>query len=368
MNFPFKIRIFQPIIPEYRVALFNGLAELYGDRIEIWAAPKVGHDVSQSLTRMKFDYSHPFRRIGPFSWQCGLSLRGLAKGDVVVVCGDLHQLSSLWMAACARLRGIRVVWWGHHKTATSKPLGVRVRLMVARILSDVVLCYTRTGISYLEERGFARGKVFATGNTIDQEPIKRAIEGFDVKDRFEGRPGLLCCSVLREKVHLDLLLKAMSDERLKDVVLAVIGDGPKRRAYEDAAWKYGVADRVRWIGVTRDQMVMAPWFLSAKAFVYPGAVGLSILHAMSYGLPVIVHGNAEHQMPEFEIMEDDKTGLCFDENDERSLADTIVRLLADEHKRMEMSRYSQKVAFEQYSMDQMIANFASAIEGAAKED
>ena len=33
-----RIRIFQPIVPEYRVALFDGLDRRYGGRIDIWAA------------------------------------------------------------------------------------------------------------------------------------------------------------------------------------------------------------------------------------------------------------------------------------------------------------------------------------------
>lgn len=363
-----KIRIFQPIVPEYRVALFNGLGERYGEGIEIVAAERIGKDVSCPLSNMRYDYAHPLKRIGPFVWQSGLSLNGLAKGDVAVVCGDVHQLSSLWIAWCAKLRGIRVVWWGHHKTATSTERGVKIRLFIARRLSDVMLAYTRTGISYLECRGFKKGRVFATGNTIDQVPIKKAIAAWDGVDRFAGKKGLLCCSVLREKVKLDLVIRALADERLKDAVMAVIGEGPMKAEYERVAVECGVADRIAWLGATRDQEVMAPWFLSAKAFVYPGSVGLSILHAMSYGLPVVVHGNANHQMPEYEVMEDGKTGVCFAEDDIGDLVCKIVMLLTDEPARMKMSKYCRDVAYNRYSMKQMIDNFATAIEKAGMSE
>ena len=356
-----KIRIFQPIVPEYRVALFEGLGERYGENIEILAAENIGKDVSCPLTKMRYDYSHSFKKIGPFVWQKGLSLKGLSKGDVIVVCGDIHQLSSLWIAWRAKCRGIKVVWWGHHKTATSTERGVKIRLAIARRLSDVMLAYTRTGIAYLEARGFAKGRVFATGNTIDQEPIKKAIAAWDGVDRFKGKKGLLCCSVLREKVKLDQVIRILADARLKDVVLAVIGEGPMKAEYERIAAERGVTDRIIWLGATRDQMVMAPWFLSAKAFVYPGSVGLSILHSMSYGLPVIVHGNAEHQMPEFEVMEDGKTGLCFKENSTDDLLVQIVAIVSNETERQKMARYCQELAFNKYSMKQMIANFSEAL-------
>lgn len=359
-----KLRIFQPIVPEYRVALFDGLAEIPGLAVEVVAACSIGGDKSCELHKARFDYAHPFVRVGPLLWQSNLSLRGIGRGDVIVVCGDVHQLSSIWIAVKAKMLGIKVVWWGHHTTATSSRMSTRIRLAIAKCLSDVMLVYTRTGINYLVEHGFSRGKVFATGNTIDQEPIKNAIASYDGVDPFNGHLGLLCCSVLREKVRLDLAIRAMADPRLAQVRLAVIGDGPCKAEYMDVAKAVGVSDRVIWIGATRNQNEMAPWFLSAKAFVYPGAVGLSILHAMSYGLPVVVHGNPVHQMPEFEIMEDGRTGLCFAEGSVKDLADKIAWMLENESRRKEMSLYCHKQAFECYSMTQMVANFRNAVEAA----
>lgn len=362
----FKIRIFQPVVQEYRVALHEGLADRYGDRIEIWASPRRGVDVSIPLKKMRYDYSHKFFKFGPFIWQTGFSLKGLSKGDVIVVCGDLHQLSSLWIAFKARCKGIKVVWWGHHKTATSSSRNVRIRLAIAKWLSDVMLVYTRTGIDYLLNMGFKNGRVFATGNTIDQKPICDAIESYDGQDPFKGKIGFLCCSVLREKVKLDLAIRALSDNRLSNVVLAVIGEGPAKQGYMNLASELGVADRVIWIGATRDQQVMAPWFLNAKGFVYPGSVGLSILHAMSYGLPVIVHNNPEHQMPEYEIMEDGNTGLCFKEDSVDSLVEKMVVMKEDSNLRNRMSKIAKDYALSKYSMEAMVNNFSEALDVAMR--
>jgi glycosyltransferase involved in cell wall biosynthesis len=372
MTTDFKIRIFQPIVPEYRVALFDGLAERYGNRVEVWAAERLGQDMSCPLARMRYDYNHPMKRIGPFAWQVGLALRGLGQGDVVVVCGDVRQLSSLWIALKAKCLGIAVVWWGHHWTATSRKLAVKLRLSVAKALSSVFLVYTRTGIGYLVRHGFRRDRVFATGNTIDQEPIKAArsawsperVARFQREQGIDGKNVLLCCSALRPKVRLDLAIKALNSEALADVVLAVIGEGSEKVAYRNLSEELNVADRIRWIGATRDQMVMAPWFLSAKAFVYPGSIGLSILHSFSYGLPVVTHGNEKHQMPEFEVMEDGKTGLCFEEGNVADLERKVSQLLSDEPKRLEMSEWCQKLALEDYSMLRMVANYCDALEAA----
>lgn len=373
---PFRIRIFQPIVPEYRVALFEGIGKRYKGRAEIWASPNIGHDISYPLQELPYDYNHEFRRVGPFQWQTGFSLKGLRRGDVIVVCGDVHQLSSLWIALLARIMRIRVVWWGHHWTANTKMSRVKIRLWFAKRLSDVYLCYTRTGIDFLETHGFSRDRLFATGNTVNQVPIKAAINAWDEKALaafrkkwdLDGKVLLLICSVLRAKVRLPQLIQALSDRRLQErrVVLAIIGDGPEEVNCRKYADELGVADNIIWVGATRDQHVMAPWFMTAKAFVYPGPIGLSILHSLSYGLPVIAHGTKEHQMPEFEIMEDGKTGLMFEENSVADMTEKIVWAIDNPIAMSEMGAYSRQKAWHDYSMDAMIANYSAAIECAGQ--
>lgn len=374
MKNDFKIRIFQPIVPEYRVALFDGVGERYCDRVEIWAAEKMGDDVSYPPSKMRYDYTHSLRKLGPFVWQKGLSLKGLHAGDVIVVCGDVRQLSSLWIALKAKCSGIAVVWWGHHRTATSSDIAVKVRLAVAKKICDVFLAYTRTGIDYLMACGFEGDRVFATGNTIDQTPIRKAIAAWTSEklSRFQDEQGikdkivLLCCSVLRPKVRLDLAIRALASDALSGVWLAVIGDGSEKVRYQELAAEMGVVDRIKWIGATRDQMVMAPWFMSAKAFIYPGSIGLSILHSFSYGLPVVTHGNADHQMPEFEVMEAGGTGCCFEEGNVTDLERELCLLLSNESLRLKMSMHCQSLAYEMYSMAQMVANYCDAIDAAYK--
>jgi glycosyltransferase involved in cell wall biosynthesis len=111
---------------------------------------------------------------------------------------------------------------------------------------------------------------------------------------------------------------------------------------------------------------MAPWFLNAKGFVYPGSVGLSILHAMSYGLPVIVHDNSEHQMPEYEIMEDGNTGLCFKEDSVDSLVEKMVVMKEDSNLRNRMSKIAKDYALSKYSMEAMVNNFSEALDVAMR--
>lgn len=368
-----KIRIFQPIVPEYRVALFEGVGKRYGADVEIWASEGAGQDKSYALKEMRYDYGHPFRNFGPIRWQKGLSLKGLKKGDVIVICGDVHQLSSLWIAALAKLRGVGVVWWGHHVSVGSKELGIRIRLFLTRLLSDVVLCYTKQGIEWFKTRGW-KSPVFATGNTVDMEAVKTAIAAwtpeklaaFQREQGLEKQEAIVFCSVLRWKTRLDQLLKAMASDALKKrgTRLIVIGDGEGRATWEQQAKDLGISDRIIWVGALREQMKIAPWFLSAKAYVYPGPIGLSIIHAFSYGLPVVCHDTAAHHGPEFEAMTYGTTGYVFKENDVDDLARQIVRLLENESERRAMSKCVQSLAYSKYGIESMVNNYCEALEAA----
>lgn len=372
----FRIRIIQRWIPEYRVAVFNGVGIKFLGEVELWAAAQ-DKGVSYIVENVKMDYSHTVKRWGPVQWQHGLiTLKGLKKGDVIVVGGDLHNISAMMLSALARMNGLGVVWWGHHKTANAKRWKVLIRLWIAKLLSDVYLCYTKAGARFLETHGFVKGRVYATGNTIDQTAIVDAVGKFDKSSlddfrhthNLEGKKLILICGEVHAKMRLHQLIEAMATPQLRSepVVLAVIGDGSECERCRALSKRLCVDDRIRWIGATRDQMVMAPWFILANVFVYPGAIGLSIMHAFSYGVPVVTHGCREHQMPEFEALREGVTGLTFREDDVNDLADKVLSMIVNPKRTKEMGDKARKLAFSEYSMRQMVENYCAAIIAAHK--
>lgn len=372
----FKIRIFQRVVPEYRVALFDGLAERYPNSVEVVASEGYGgEDKSWPLRSAKFDYNHRMLVLGPIRWQTGLSTRGLKRGDVVVVSSDIHYVSSLWLALRAKLRGISVVWWGHHISTTSKPLGVKIRFALMYLLRvDAVLLYTKQGIAWMHEHGYDHPNIFATGNTVDQTLIEREMKYYDTarlqewqdKNHVSGKNMILFCSVIKDKTRLEQLIEALTSKEwsLNNVMLAIIGDGPSREKYSELAKSKGVSDRIIWVGATRDQHMMAPWFLSSKLFVYPGAVGLSVLHAMSYGLPVVLNDNPKHNGPEYEAFKPGENGFAFQENNVSDLIHVVATALnkVDDLKRM--GECAKSMVKSEYSMTSMINNYCEAIEAA----
>lgn len=376
MGLDFKVRIIQPGIAHYRVELYEGLLRVFGRRMELWAGPRVAAGNSSIVRNMRYDYSHDFVHFGPVFWQKGVNCKGLSKGDVLVVCGDVHHISTLLIAAIARFKGIGVVWWAHHRSATSRKVLILLRVFLVRCLADIILVYTRSGIDWYKERGIKGDQIFATSNTLSVKEVDEAVEKTNNnsiaeqirKFNLAGKKLILFCSSLRPKTNLELLIDALPRicSQVCNAHLVVIGDGPRAQAIRTQIAASGMENHVLMLGKMIKQEELAPWFMSADVFVYPGAVGLSMLHAFAYGLPVVVHNNPMHQMPEYEAFKDGINGLSFNEGDVDDLAQKTISLLRDDHMRAMMSKSARDTIRREYSMEKMISSFSNAIHAAHK--
>jgi len=369
------VDIIQPIIPAYRVPLFERLSRLPDIDLTVQASAAMPNGQA-SIRRMSFDNSTEslMKRVlwTRLLWQQGLTQKKVSKpGDVLVLCGDLHYLSNLLMAWRARRAGAGIIWWGHSWSTTTTLLSASIRHRVMRVLPDVVLVYSDVERTRILREGFAPERLFATNNAIDIEPIQQATARLDCGARARilaaaGLTGcrlLLFCSVLNSKTNLDMAIRMLTLGGFSSPEwrLVVVGDGPMRGAYEQLARARGVAERVHWLGAMTDQEKLAPWFLSAEALIYPGNIGLSLLHAFAYGLPVVTHHRAKHHGPEFAAMQDGKTGYLFREGDVLDLARASMRLVMNGPARVRLGQAAHERVLREWSMNQMVERFAQAI-------
>lgn len=65
--------------------------------------------------------------------------------------------------------------------------------------------------------------------------------------------------------------------------------------------------------------------MASSVTVAPGKVGLTAMHSMVYGVPVVTHGDASDQMPEWEAIIPGKTGSLFQSGNVQSLSDAILK-------------------------------------------
>ena len=80
-----------------------------------------------------------------------------------------------------------------------------------------------------------------------------------------------------------------------------------------------------WLhGPCYDEGTNARLLYNAAVCASPGNVGLTAIHALTYGTPVVTHNNFATQMPEAEAITDGITGSLFTEDDAHDLARKIA--------------------------------------------
>lgn len=371
------VTIVQPIVPAYRVPLFSRLARR--ETLDVWvhasARNNRGGAASVPPSGFQGQINHRSRRIPALGlvWQQGVQMDNVrGPGDVLVVCGDLRYMSNYRLITIARRRGAGVIWWGHAWSPTSRIWSSRVRYALMRRLADVVLVYSDRERDRLLTLGFRPDRLFATNNTLDLQPISEATAGLTEAARLRalaeqglaGRRLMLFSSVLTPKTRLDLAIHMLASEAFRgpEWTLVVIGDGVMRGTYERLAQQLAVTGRVKFLGAITDQARLAPWFRSAEALVYPGDIGLSLLHAFAFALPVVTHDNPRHHGPEFGAMSDGVTGALFREGDLADLVRVTQRLVSDPAARGRMGAAASARVFKEWSMDEMERRFAAAIQ------
>jgi glycosyltransferase involved in cell wall biosynthesis len=357
------ILIVQPALPRYRLPLFTKLSESPGLVVTlIYSVPEALGVLNVNADLVKNDWLAVGKIkwvFGLFGWQPKVSSIDLRPYDAIVVCGEPRVLSNLIIMLRARISRTPVIWWGHYWTASSKPFRARIRMILARYASSI-LFYTDLEVEeYLRIHPNAK-LVEGLNNGVSNTEIKE----FRVSYRaHERQHRLLFIGRITKKAELDLLIRSLSMSGMEVIKLDIIGDGERTyvQSLKNLSEDLGVNNRINWLGSLVDEVQIAAHANRARLFVYPGSVGLSLIHAYSYGIPSVVHANRWKQMPEIAAFYESKAGVVFEAGSVQSLATSIVDLIEDESELDEKSRRAVKMTDTKFNTIDMSKRFHSHI-------
>jgi glycosyltransferase involved in cell wall biosynthesis len=106
--------------------------------------------------------------------------------------------------------------------------------------------------------------------------------------------------------------------------------------------------------------------LASVLRLHRGAIGLSLLQAFGYGLPVVTHDRILEHNPEIAALEDGGSGLLFPRGDAPALARRLAQLCADEPLRLRLSARALETVTRTYTLENMVARFVDAMHGTAR--
>lgn len=373
---PIRVVVQQPCLPKYRLPVFQELAGRPGIRLTLLYGDHPLGPASVEPQGLDAQFV-PIRRVGAAGqwllWHSAQwSPARRPRADVLILSWDLHYASLVPSLLRARRNGVATILWGHgfskHEAAVRKTL----RDGVAR-LATALLFYDRTTAAGFRAGGWDPQRVFVAANALDDRPIRAARTRWtDTPDRlheFKTRHGLLpgpvilFVSRLLPENRVDLLLQAAPAlaARHPGMRVVLIGQGPEESRLRAMAADLGIADRVRFEGAIYDEDQLAPWFLSATLFCYPANIGLSLVHAFAYGLPVVTSARREAQNPEIDALKPGENGLVYDDGDIASLQAALDNLCTDTGLRARLARGASETVERSFNLRTMVDGMEAAV-------
>lgn len=297
-----------------------------------------GNRVSTEIKKMDYDlFQSPpkelryIRIISHFNWLVGSLRLCFQSYHSYILTGEPYCLSSWVVMLINRILGRKSLVWTHGWYGDE----TRMKKIIKRAyfgLATQVLLYGNYARNLMIKEKFNPAKLHVIYNSLTytrQRLIRHKLELNTVYfDHFGNtQPTLVFVGRLEPQKKLHQLLKAFDKITEVRPNLCIIGDGRSREFLEDMVAKLGLSAQVWFYGACYNEAVLAKLIYNSQLCISPGEVGLTAIHALTYGTPVITHGEFQQQGPEFEAIEHNKTGMFFKKDSIQDLATTIQEWL-----------------------------------------
>lgn len=377
-----KVAVQQASLASYRVPVFRELARFSTIDLTVFSGGLKAFDnqTSHEFLIQEIPVKR-FRFVGvPVFWHAAQwKAANKMHFDVCVLVWNVQYLNLIPSMLRARFGGVRTVLWGHGFSKRESWLRRFSRDLFARF-ADAILFYDQSTAKSFESRNaWARGRCYVAANTIETTKIDECrdqllpmVDGVATSsDRLRDfresvgliGPTLLYVSRFDANNRVDLLVEAFGrmakiDSKMR---LVIIGKGnPESESLRSLIQKLGLEKVVIVLGAVYDEAELAPWFCSADLFVYPANIGLSLNHAMAYGLPVITSDALEKQNPEINYLIPGKNGLLYRDGNVCDLVRVIEAGLESSRNRQMSECARQTMAH--WTLARMVDGLRAAIE------
>lgn len=286
--------------------------------------------IDYNLFRQNIKELHTVILMKNFNWIRGsVKLSFKRRYRCYLLTGEPYCLSSWWILIFNKIQGKKTYLWTHGWYGNESNVKSIIKKLYFNLANGILL-YGEYARDLMSQKGFAERKLNVIYNSLfyeDQLQIRTTLVKTNVyKELFDNDyPVIIFTGRLTKVKKLDQLFEAQKlllDRGVKLNVF-VIGDGEEKDQLSSIVNKFGISEYVKFFGACYDELKIAEYYYNASACVSPGNVGLTAIHALTYGCPVITHSNFCNQMPEFETVEEGETGYFFMENNIVDLAEKM---------------------------------------------
>lgn len=368
------IHIIQPALPKYRADFFSLLnTELLkiNENLIVYATKFDHLGVSSITTNEEFKYNLNSKIIkifgGKLLWQSNLQIT-LKPCDILILDGNPRWLNNYIIFVYAKIKKVPVIWWGQGLAVGSNGFLSKVRKKIMCIY-DYIILYTDKEVNEYISSGFKSNVLFGLNNGLDFDQITKVCKSWtqDNIGEFKKNNRLTSCNYwcifigrITKKSNISQLINSFNFLD-KEIGLIIVGDGPYKDEATNLINQLDLSSRVILTGPLFDEDDIAPWMLSSSLFVYPGSVGLSLIHGFSYGLPAVIHNDRFFQNPEYAAFIDSQNGKAFVKDSICSIAESINYLIYNPILRKKMTTSILSMMAETFNTRNMTKRFINVI-------
>lgn len=371
-----KIAMVFPYAPSYRDAIYR-LMDAKMDIDWFFAA--------NCQTSLKlFDYSllkkvdlslHEFR-IGPFSTLKGCNLKRFKSYDAIIIPGVFRCLSDVILMLRHRQDSKpKLFLWTHGWYGKESKLEKKIKHLCYRNLNGILVYGDRAKELMITE-GFDGDKIYPIHNSLNYEKqlsLRKSLHKDNrnhLQKHFKNDyPTIIFIGRLTSVKRLDMLVEALAILKNQNEIfnLVFVGEGSERDALEKKVRVLKLSNHVWFYGACFDEDTNASLLYNADLCVSPGNVGLTSIHSMMFGCPVVSNDDFNHQMPEFEVIKPNITGGFFKAYE----TEDLVRAISDwfrmnQSRREDIREECYRVIDEEWNPNYQYVVLTKALENAFK--
>lgn len=244
------------------------------------------------------------------------------KYKTYILTGDASMITNWLIMLWAKIWRKKVYLWTHGIHQHYKKWTTNIIYRAFYRFPTGLLMYSSFNWKYMEELGCKKKHLYLIHNSLDTDSQTQIFNklrptGIYFEHFGNDNPVVIYIGRLQKRKKVDQLIKALGLAKTQGCCLnlVLVGELVDSENLQSLVEKYQISQNVWFFGPSFDENRNAELIYNAHVCVCPAAVGLTAIHALSYGCPVISNDNVETQMPEFESIKEGLTGSLFKEDD-----------------------------------------------------
>lgn len=329
----------------YREAIFHLLDKKYN--VDFY----FGDKLSENIKKFNFNKLNGKTRLlknyivnNRVYWRKGIMRVAFGKYDKYLILGEFHNISIWLLLMILKIRKKKVYSWTHGWYGKEGFLLTKIKKIFFN-LNTGVFVYGNYAKNLMIKVGIDHNKIHVIYNSLDYEKqmhCRSNLQQTDIYKKYfkNDYPVIIFTGRLTGVKNIGLLIDAhaLMEDKKNNFNVVVVGDGPERNNLEKKVKDNFLTEKYWFYGETYKEELISELYYNATVCVSPGNVGLTAMHAMVYGCPVITHSDYTTQMPEFEVIEDGVTGLFFKKDNPIDLGEKIYEWIEHSKKKRECIR------------------------------